>query len=494
MNRARFASALAMAALAAILLPSILHAQITFERTYGGPADDGAQSVVQATDGGYFVVGYMKSYGSGGADVYVVATDQWGEVRWTQLFGDLYDDYGYGVAMTAHGDCLAAGYLITQGHTDVALHGNTADGGQLWIKVYGGNNDDMGYSVARNSDGGFIVAGATYSFGAGPPNAYVLRTDSLGDTLWTRTYGGAGEDYAFSARQTADSGFIICGTTYSYGAGQSDIYLIKTDAAGDTQWTRTYGGVQHEHGHSVLQTADSGYVICGTTYSFGTGSANVWLIRTDSRGDTLWTRTFGGDSADLGHSVAQTADHGFILCGQAASFGAGSYDAWVIKTDSSGDTLWTRTFGGGSDDVGYSVQQTTDGGYIIAGMTKSHGAGGEDFYLIKTDAEGHVAVAEPGASPTHVLPLSFSCEPNPFRTRTAISSQLTANSPAELAIFDASGRRIRSFSVSSSPTPCPSPLIWDGTDDFGHALQSGTYFVVLDAAGARATARTVLQR
>ncbi len=474
-----------LTALAALLLPLPLKAQITFERTYGGTEDDGGQSVVQTADGGYYVVGYTFSTGSGGADVFVIATDPSGEERWTQTFGGAQDDYGYGVAMTAHGDCLAAGYLMMLGHADVALHGNTAEGEQLWIQVYGGSSDDMAYSVARNSDGGFIVAGATYSFGPGRPNAYVLRTDSLGDTLWTRTYGGAGEDYAFSARQTKDSGFIICGTTYSYGAGQSDIYLVKTDAAGDTQWTRTYGGTEHEHGHSVLQTADSGYVICGTTYSFGAGDADIWLIRTDADGDTLWTRTFGGDTADLGHSVFATSDGGFVLCGQTMSFGAGSYDAWLIKTDSIGDTLWSRTFGGTSDDRGYSVQQTADGGYVIDGYTNSFGAGEGDFYLIKTDADGHVAVAEPKASPTRAPALSLTCAPNPASGSVTISlSPSIPLSPSPiLRVYDSQGCMVLSREVSTSPFPLSTS-----------ALPSGAYFVRLDAGGKHATARVVLQR
>ncbi len=467
-------------------MPLSLHAQITFQRTYGGTEDDGGQSVVQTADGGYYVVGYTCTSGSSGADVFVIATDPSGEERWTQVFGGQPgNDYGYGVAMTANGDCLAAGYLMTGGHADVALHGNTADGGQLWIQVIGGSSDDMAYSIARNTDGGFIVAGATYSFGAGPPNAYVLRTDSLGDTLWTRTFGGVDEDCAFSAQQTADSGFIICGTTYSYGAGQSDIYLIKTNAAGDTLWTRTHGGAQPEHGHSVRQTADSGYIICGTTLSFGAGAADIWLVRTNANGDALWTRTFGGDTADLGHSVAQTADHGFILCGQTASFGAGNYDAWIIKTDSMGDTLWTRTFGGANDDVGYSVQQTTDGGYIMAGKTKSRGAGGEDFYLIKTDAEGHLAVAEPKADCARASTFSLSCKPNPCRSSTVL--HLTAgpldHSTAVLRIYDSQGRLVHSsFGIRASSFRLDL-----------RSMPAGAYFLRCDAAGEHATARVVLQ-
>jgi hypothetical protein len=349
----------------------------------------------------------------------------------------------------------------------------------------------MAYSIARNSDGGFVVAGVTYSFGSGRPNVYVLRTDSVGDTLWTRAYGGANEDYAFSARQAVDSGFIICGTTYSFGAGQSDVYLIKTNAAGDTQWTRTYGGAEHEHGHSVSQTADSGYVICGTTYSYGAGGADIWLIRTNANGDTLWTRTFGGDTADLGHSVAQTADHGFILCGQTASFGAGDYDAWLIKTDSIGDTLWTRTFGGGSDDVGYSVQPTNDGGFVVAGMTKSLGAGGADFYLIKTDASGRVAIEEPNASRPRLSTLALTCKPNPCRgvTKVSLTPQASGIEPLALRIYDATGGLIRSLPFSRLMTS----ITWDGTDDLGRHVCPGTYFCHLrTASGQTATQSIVL--
>jgi hypothetical protein len=480
-----------LTALAALLLPFPLKAQITFERTYGGTDNDGAQAVVQTLDGGYYVVGYTYSTGSGGADVFVIATDQDGEELWTQDFGGAGDDDGYGVATFTDGGVLAAGRMDMGGQCDVALHSNMANGDQRWIRVYGGGQNDIAYSVARNSDGGFIVAGETYSFGAGTPNVYVLQIDSLGDTLWTRTYGGAGEDCAFSARQTADSGFIICGATYSYGAGQSDVYLIKTNAAGDTQWIRTYGGAQQEQGNSVLQTADSGYLICGTTYSFGAGDADVWLIRTDANGDTLWTRTFGGDTADLGLSVAQTADRGFILCGQTASFGAGNNDAWLIKTDSIGDTLWTRTFGGTSDDRGYSVQQTADEGYIIAGYTNSFGAGGGDFYLIKTNSLGNVAVEEPKTGPTRASGLSLSCEPNPFvgTTTVRLSPFALRHSPLTLRVYDAQGRRVRTFTVNREPC-----TVWDGKDDLGQPLSSGAYFIRCDITGEHATTRIVLQR
>ena len=249
----------------------------------------------------------------------------------------------------------------------------------------------MGYSVQQTTDGGFIIAGSTRSFGVGTPdgdNVYLIKTNASGDTLWTRNYGGTGIDWGNAVRQTTDGGYIIAGYTESFGAGIGDVCLIRTNAAGDTLWTRTYGGIYDDWGYSVQQTTDGGYIITGGTASFGAGDEDVYLIKTNALGDTLWTRTYGGTDIERGYSVQQTTDGGYIFAGLTYSFGAGGADVYVIATDAQGDTLWTRTYGGTGDDEGYSVQQTTDGGYIITGWTASFGAGGNNVYLIKTDAQG----------------------------------------------------------------------------------------------------------
>jgi hypothetical protein len=494
MNRTRLVSALAMAALAAILLPSFLHAQVTFQRTYGGPDNDFGYSVQQTTDGGYIVAGETYSIGSGYSDVYLIKTDAHGDTLWTRTFGGANFDYGWSVHQTADGGYVIAGstWSFGAGVRDVYLIKTDASGDTLWTKVYGGTDQDRGYSVQQTADGGFIVAGYTGSFGAGCYDAYLIKTDAQGDTLWTRTYGCTNYDYGFSVEQTTDGGYVIAGYTFSLGAVGGDAYLVKTDAAGDTLWTRTLGGGKDDHGYSVQQTADGGYIIAGYTYSFGVGtpdSDNVYLIKTNASGDTLWARTYGGTGSDAGYSVRQTSDGGYIIAGLTYSFGAGQDDVYLVKINASGDTIWTRTYGGADEDWGHSIQQTSDGGYIIAGITASFGAGSYDVYLIKTDSLGNVAVAEPKASPTRAPALSLSCEPNPFRTRTAISLQLTADSPAELAIFDAAGRRVRTFTVDRTPY-----TVWDGKDDFAHPLPSGAYFARLDAGGQHATARIVLQR
>jgi hypothetical protein len=252
-----------------------------------------------------------------------------------------------------------------------------------WVKIIDGGGNDEGHSVQQTSDGGFILLGWTESFDAREADVWLVKTDASGNIEWDRTFGRSDRDKGYSVQQTSDGGFILVGYTESFGAGWEDVWLIKTDADGNKLWEKTFGGSGWDGGFSVQQTSDGGFIIAGATWSFGAGEGDVWLVKTDASGNIEWDRTFGGSRSDLGFSVQQTSDGGFIIAGATWSFGAGEGDVWLIKTDADGNMLWDRTFGGryrwwGYWDESYSVQQTSDGGYILVGST-----------LIRTDANGN---------------------------------------------------------------------------------------------------------
>ncbi len=413
--------------------------QTSWWRAYGGTDDAEGSSVQQTSDGGYVVAGYTTALGY--YDVYLIKTNTSGDTLWTRTYGGEDDEEdGSSVQQTSDGGYVIAGLTVSfgAGGGDVYLIKTDASGDTMWTRTYGGTDYDDGWSVQQTSDGGYIIAGYTVSFGAGGGDVYIIKTNVSGDTLWTRTYGGTGDDEGYSVQHTPDGGYIIAGYTRSYGAGNEDVYLIKTNASGDTLWTRTYGGTGEDFGYSVQQTADSGFVIAGSTWSFGAGACDVYLIKTDASGDTMWTRTYGGTDNERGRSAQQTSDGGYIIAGYTLSFGAGNEDVYLIKTNASGDTLWTRTYGGTDNERGRSAQQTSDGGYIIAGYTRSYGAGNGDVYLIKTNSLGNIAVEEPPTPQLANSRTALRVQPNPFSSFAAVPG----HEAERFVLSDVSGRMV----------------------------------------------------
>ncbi len=330
-----------------------------------------------------------------------IVTHAWAQAPdtlWTKTYGGATDDWGYDIVQAADGNFVISGATKSYGTNPTA--GNAwilkidGNGDTLWTKVYGGTGGEDVDAIQQTSDGGYVLAGYTNTSGAGGADFYVLKLDSLGALEWSNTYGGANHEEARALRQTSDGGYIFVGYTRSFGAGIpnfENFYIVKTNSAGDTIWTRTYGGANGETAYGVEETPGGNYVVAGYSGSSGPGGDNAWLIKLNASGDTLWTHAYGGPGPDGAMSLATTADGGYVLGGSSASFTPGINDLYLVKVDSAGTQQWARHYGGADHDQGYSVQQAYDGGYIFAGITKSFGPGiptNNNYFIVKTNALG----------------------------------------------------------------------------------------------------------
>jgi hypothetical protein len=350
---------------------------------YGGENEERGQSVQQTDDGGYIITGYTYSYGAGSFDVWLLKTDQYGNKIWDRTFGGKSADFGNSVQQTTDGGFIITGSLSWNRY--LYLIKTDRNGNLIWEKAFEGYAEAEGKSVQQTADGGYIITGYTNSFDGDNSDLWLIKTDGDGNKIWDRMFGGASFEYGTSVLQTSDGEYVVTGFTKSYGAGNNDIWLIKTDSDGNEIWDKTFGGADEDRCYCFQQTNDDGFILAGITYS--SVSPDVWLIKTDASGNKLWDIIFGGNCADFGFSVQQTADGGYIIVGLTESFGEYFCDVWLIKTDSDGNKIWDRTFHGLSMEYGESVQQTADGGFILTGGTFSYG-NGYDLWLIKTDDQG----------------------------------------------------------------------------------------------------------
>ncbi|HOQ40080.1 MAG TPA: Ig-like domain-containing protein [Fervidobacterium sp.] len=263
----------------------------------------------------------------------------------------------------------------------------TVNNGQ---RTYGGDGYDEAHYIEQTSDGGYIVVGWTNSFGKGGSDVYVLKLDSNRNMEWHKEFGGAESDYGCSVQQTSDGGYIVAGYTKSSGNGDDDVYILKLNSDGELKWEKTFGGELLDRAYSIQQTSDGGYIVAGYTKSSGNGDDDVYILKLNSDGELKWEKTFGGELPDRAYSIQQTEDGGYIVAGYTYSFDAGIIDVYILKLDADGGLVWQKTYGGTSIDVAYSIQQTNDGGYIVVGNTQSSGAGNDNVYVLKLDSNGNL--------------------------------------------------------------------------------------------------------
>ncbi|MDP8208611.1 MAG: T9SS type A sorting domain-containing protein [Candidatus Electryonea clarkiae] len=455
-------------------------------RTFGGISHEWIGNAQLTNDGGLIITGETRLLDSESMDLWLFKTDSRGNEEWSQTFGGNQNDQGNCVQQTSDGGYIIVGRTLSfgAGSNDYWVIKTDSVGSEEWNRTFGGTENEYGKCIQQTNDGGYIISGFTQSFGAGSHDIWLIKTDSIGNEEWNQTFGENYADRGAFVQQTNDGGYVVAGFTNSFGAGEFDTWLVKTDSSGNEEWNQTFGGTENDWCSYVQQTDDGGYIITGMTGTSNSGIEDLWLIKTDSTGTEEWSRTFGGDEYQEGYSVQQTTDGGYIITGFTNSFGAGSADMWLIKTDSIGIEEWSQTFGGTAFDYGKSVQQTNDGGYIVTGVTQSFGAGAADVWVIRLDNEENEIIESTMSSPTDYL--LDEVYPNPFNSTTTISVGLPTSSKLKLSVYNITGQEIailtnKRYSVGYHQ------LTFNADD-----LSSGIYFINASVPGKMNEVRKVV--
>jgi hypothetical protein len=499
-------------------------AQTQFQRTIGGTNHDQAYSIIQTTDGGYAAAGYTYSFAAGYMDMYIVKLNNSGSLQWTRTVGGTGEEIAMTIIQTTDGGFAVAGYTRPSGtgNADYYIVKLDAAGSLQWSRSIDRANYDYAFSIIQTTGGGFVIAGFSATGGVFTDYMYIVKLDAGGTYQWSKTYGGSGDDIASSIIQTTDGGFAVAGFTDSYGP-HNEFYIIKLDSSGMLQWSRLLGETSSgSDATSVIQTTDGGFALAGGFQPTGTGNYDMYIIKLSSNGSLQWTRTLGGTGDDKAQSIIQTTDAGFVVAGYTNSFGAGNYDMYIVKLNSSGTLQWSRTVGGTGDDQAQSIMKTDDGGFIVAGYTDSFGAGAKDFYIVKFDANGNTCgntftpttisgtigtlvtptTTETTQNPTVTSPTSTSNTggtltticfvgiqpisneipasyelyqnyPNPFNPSTSIKFDVPKESSVKLVVYDVLGKEI-SILIDYKIKAGKYEVAWDGTN-----YPSGVYFFKL---------------
>jgi hypothetical protein len=408
------------------LITSVRAEDEGWSEAYGGEGWDAAQSVVEASDGGYVVGGYTESFGAGGYDFWLIKVNVSGVMEWNVTYGGAGNDVAYSLVATSDGGYALAGATNSfgAGGYDFWLVKVDSSGTMLWNRTYGGAGDDFARSVIEVSGGGYALAGAcncsvVNGFGYFFAHYYggdlwLVKTDASGVMEWDVSYGGAGDDGANALVEVSGGGYALAGYTESFGAGDGDSWLVKTDSLGGLEWNQTYNSGYlddlweegtWEEACSLVATSDGKYALAGRlSLTYDSGVSSCWLVKTDSLGNVEWNETYTDTILYAAScSLVATSDGGYVLAGSwnfadyyILDVGGGpvqSGNFWLFKIDAFGNIVWTQNYGRGLIDWAYSVTNSSDGGYIVAGVTRYSDGGSGDFWLVKTDEYGVVPEA-----------------------------------------------------------------------------------------------------
>lgn len=427
--------------------------QPTFERIFGNEEGTGASHVIQTSDGGYFLGGSTTLPDENYSDFYIVKTDYLGEIQWTKTYGNTYSDGISKVFQTNDDGYLVIGtttrYAIGNIDIDVAKLDST--GNVVWEKTYGGQYDDKPASAVKVSDG-YIIVGSTTSSNTSGTDILAIRIDNSGNIIWQKTFGGSSGDNASKIIETQDGNYAIIGSTQSFNAQDFDFYLLKIDGSGNKLWDKLYGGSNGDEGYSIAELQDGSLILCGFAVGFGSGNTgrDMFIIKTDANGNEQWHKAFGGIYQDRATQVVITSD-GIVIGGTETlsiqtTTTQENTDIFVIKTDFDGNLLWQSQFGGDQDEGTGEMIINSDGHFIIAGSENSYSKN-SNVYFLNINPQGKITRVDDNIN--QVLPNNFKLlvnYPNPFNGQTQIIYLLPHQSSVELIVYNITGEIAAKFS------------------------------------------------
>jgi len=352
-----------------------------FPKIFGGISDDYANSIIKTTDNGYIFCGASSSYPGGG--LWVVKMNGNGDSVWSKTFSEGNNAVASTITQTSDGGYIIAGYN-NNGNENALILKIDGTGNKLWSKVYGGNGDDIFRSAVSTPDGGCIGVGYTFSNSAGGGDGWIVRLNSIGDTVWTKKYGSSGDEGLTSVNVLENGICIITG--YAFRSVEYDAWLLKIDDQGNQLFSKYYGTPTREWTGSLSIGKDRNFVLGGQTYSRD-GSSDIYIIKTDSSGNLLWTKTIGNSGYDLARFSAQD-DFGNIFIAGYGDFSDKMSEAMFVKLDQNGNILFTKTYGGNFAENIYSGCMVNQGIFVLAGLTSSYGPSGNNAYIIRLNSEG----------------------------------------------------------------------------------------------------------
>lgn len=431
-----------------MLSAAIVEAQpATFIKAHGGSGTDSGRCLEFTGDGGFITAGHTTTNSSGFADIYVVRVNSGGDVVWEKKFGGTGVEHGFTIQKVSDGNYIVSGRSTSPGFggEDAYLIKIDGDGNQIWEKRYGGSGDDRIEAAYETPDGGIIMVGNTVSPPSTTVDVFLIKADAGGNLQWTKTFGGPGYDSGNMVQPTSD-GYIIIGQTMSYGQGQGDYWLIKTDQQGNMVWQKTFGGAQVDEGKNIRVTSDGGFIIAGDTDSFGAGGSDMYVIKTDASGEMQWSKVYGGDKKEAAKMIEPTPDGGYVVAAITRSFGLYNPDAWIVKLSSVGDTVWTKFYGGVEHEHLYCVKPTADGLLAAVGHSDSYGNQYlEQVYVMMLTDQGTLGINDGERYPINVM----NVYPNPTDGPFEVKIDLNGAPKAEIVIMNSNGQVIMQEQIES---------------------------------------------